>query len=117
MPLFFIRGAYLPVWTNASLPYCFLVSLVPVPAFGFSWSSTSLPEIRIAPLALICIHTDSVQGMLTFNMLIVPILPPFTLHTWSVGLRGVEAVLQEISAHSTRRLRGGIMEHEHWKEW
>lgn len=33
--------------------------------------------------------------MLTFNMLIVSILPPFTLHTWSVGLRGVEAVFKK----------------------
>lgn len=79
--------------SGLTLPSLLLLSLPGInDAVRWFLSPTVLPAIRVVPLALIGIHTNSLQRSLVFYVWI-PVLPPFTLHSLVSGTQGVETVL------------------------
>lgn len=82
---FFVRSTCLFVWMDAFLPPASLFTRI-YHAVGRFLSPTVLPAIKIPPLPLVDIHTNSVQGGLVFCVDSCPASFHFTLPgQWDSG--------------------------------
>lgn len=78
---------------------------------GFSLPSSVLPALGIIPLALICIHTNSVPGRLALNLLI-PSLPLNSTIPTHEDSRERSWVCKKPLLTQLADLLGGVIDHE-----